>query len=417
MRLPEGWSEHRLHDVTLPATNWNPHKDDRNIIRYVDVSAVSREELKVATTMSHTMETAPSRARRIVKTGDTIFATVRPRLRRIAKIPAELNGEVVSTAFCILRPDQNKIDPDFLFYATQQTSFVDAVVSVETGASYPAVRNTDILNQVIALPSISEQKQISMILNAARSVLLTQSRAIEVTQELKHAAMRTLFTRGLHREAQKETEIGQVPENWESLSISDLGTIITGETPPTKDRTNYNDGDIPFIAPGDIEHGSAIYSTEKHITLTGLEKTRPIGENVICFVCIGSTIGKVGYTATTPCATNQQINSIIPRKDFHPLYIFYLMTYWADHIKRQASPSPVPILSKGVFEQITIFSSLDHREQQKIAAILDTIDRKINLHRRKRSVLSDLFKTLLCKLMTGKIHVTEICPSTCHNLT
>ena len=179
-------------------------------------------------------------------------------------------------------------------------------------------------------------------------------------------------------------------------------------TPPTKDQTNYSGGDISFIAPGDIEHGSLIRSTEKHITTTGLQSARPIGASVTCFVCIGSTIGKVGYTTTPLCATNQQINSVIPNEEFDPLYVFYLLTYWAEHVRRQASPSPVPILSKGAFERVEIYSSPDGDEQREVARILDTIDRKIDLHRRKRNVLDDLFKALLHKLMTGEIRVADL---------
>jgi type I restriction enzyme S subunit len=97
-----------------------------------------------------------------------------------------------------------------------------------------------------------------------------------------------------------------------------------------------------------------------------------------------------------------------PVDDFDPLFIFYLMTFWADHVRKQASPSPVPILSKGAFERIEVFSSVDRGEQREIAAILATIDRKIDLHKRKRAVLDQLFAALLHKLMGGEIGITDL---------
>lgn len=84
------------------------------------------------------------------------------------------------------------------------------------------------------------------------------------------------------------------------------------------------------------------------------------------------------------------------------------MIFWAYHVRKQASPSTVPILSKGTFEQIEIVTTTNLDEQQEIAAILNIIDRKIDLHRRKRAVLDNLFKALLHKLMTGEIRINDL---------
>ena len=70
--------------------------------------------------------------------------------------------------------------------------------------------------------------------------------------------------------------------------------------------------------------------------------------------------------------------------------------------------TPVPILSKGAFEQIEVVTTTDVQEQRAIVAILEAIDRKIDQHRRKRAVLGELFKALLHKLMTGEVGVGEL---------
>ncbi len=253
-----------------------------------------------------------------------------------------------------------------------------------------------------------EQTTISDLLEMIQRLIIIEIKSEQTAVALKNATMRTLFTRGLRGEAQKETEIGPMPESWERLPISALGNIVTGNTPPTKDRANYTAGKIPFVAPGDIEHGFKVEKTEKFITNQGLNYSRPITAGTTCFVCIGSTIGKVGYVTSALCATNQQINSILPNDRFDPLFTFYLMIFWAYHVRKQASPSTVPILSKGTFEQIEIVTTTNLDEQQEIAAILNIIDRKIDLHRRKRAVLDNLFKALLHKLMTGEIRINDL---------
>ena len=208
MSLLTEWGQCRLSEVTIPATKWNPRREPRPSIRYIDVSAVSRDELRIVSEATYSSDDAPSRARKIVKTGDTIFATIRPTLRRIAQIPSSLDGEIVSTAFCVLRPDPQVIDADFLYFATQLESVIKGIAGMESGASYPAVRDVDVLDQVISLPPLLEQREIATVLNTIRTALLHQTKCEENATALKRATMQEVFTQGLRGEAQKETEIG-----------------------------------------------------------------------------------------------------------------------------------------------------------------------------------------------------------------
>ncbi len=163
--LPSNWQYARISDVTIPATNWNPRREPRSSITYVDVSAVSRETLTITKEAEYRhADMIPSRARKIVHSGDTIFATVRPALRRIAQVPDRLHGQIVSTAFCVLRAVPDLIDPDYLFYVMQLDAVVNNITSLATGASYPAVRDADVIRQKIPLPSLVEQRTIASIL-------------------------------------------------------------------------------------------------------------------------------------------------------------------------------------------------------------------------------------------------------------
>lgn len=324
------------------------------------------------------------------------------------------NGEVPVMSFQNhlhrLRPLIDDIEPRFFVYFLQ-AAFTQLGIFEGAGnkTTIPNLSRNRLAALEVPHPQIDEQRLIVAALARARTAISVHDRSTATAHELKRAAMRQLFTKGLRGEAQKDTEIGPVPESWESRLIGDLGLVITGNTPPTKDPENYVGGQIPFVSPGDIEHGAVVRETEKRMSPKGLSASRPISSGTTCFVCIGSTIGKVGFVEFETCATNQQINSVVPKTDeYHPKYLFYLLTYWSEHIRKQASPSPVPILSKGAFEQIEIFTSVHPDEQLKIAQILDAIDAKIDLHRRKRDVLDELFNALLHKLMTGEIRVADL---------
>ena len=323
------------------------------------------------------------------------------------------NGEMETISFQNhlhrLRPLNNNVEPRFYVYFLQ-SAFTQLGIFEGAGnkTTIPNLSRSRLAALHIPQPPLEEQQAIATALAHVRKAMRTHEQITKVANDLKRTTMRELFTRGLRGEAQKETEIGPMPESWECLPVSTLGEIVTGNTPPTKDSTNYVGGDIPFIAPGDIAHGSRIEETVKFITDIGLARSRAIRKGSTCFVSIGSTIGKVGYAVPEICATNQQINSIVPSDRFDPQFIFYLMVFWAEHIRKRASPSPVPILSKGVFEQIEIVTTTNREEQSEIAAVLDAIDRKIDLHRRKRDALDDLFKALLHKLMTGEICIADL---------
>jgi type I restriction enzyme S subunit len=299
----------------------------------------------------------------------------------------------------LLRP-KPEIDPLFFFYACR---------SIDLPARGYNRHFTVLKEKELSYPTGGdEQKAIAGVLRQTESALQKQFELLQTLQELKQATMRELFTRGLRGEAQKETEIGLVPESWVEVSIAHLGEIVTGTTPPTKERAYYDDGNIPFISPGDIEHGTPVSSTQKYITDSGLAVSRSLPAGTTCVVCIGSTIGKVGRTTAPASATNQQINAIIPDASYDQNYVSHLLTYRSDIVRNAASPSPVPILSKGAFEKLVLFTSRDPDEQAQIAAILDAIDRKIALHRQKRAVLEELFQSLLHKLMTGEIRVADL---------
>lgn len=308
-----------------------------------------------------------------------------------------------------LRPTQDDVDAHFYVYFLQ-SAFTQLGIFEGAGnkTTIPNLSRNRLAALDVPHPPKTEQQSIARALATVREAITVHDKATSIALELKHAVMKDLFTRGLRGEAQKETEIGLVPRSWAEVSIADLGEITTGTTPPTKERAYYDDGTIPFVSPGDIEHGAAITSTQKRITNSGLAVSRPLPPGTTCVVCIGSTIGKVGRTTAAVSATNQQINAIVPGMGHDPKYLSHLMTYHSGIVRTAASPSPVPILSKGAFEKLVLFTSKNPDEQVEIATILDAIDDKIDLHRQKRVVLEHLFQSLLHKLMTGEIAATDL---------
>lgn len=171
------------------------------------------------------------------------------------------------------------------------------------------------------------------------------------------------------------------------MKIKDLGTVITGKTPSTKQKDFWN-GDIHFVTPADLQRGKHIFNTDRKITVIGKNEVKgsalPI--NSICVSCIGN----IGYVAMTTqeCISNQQINSIIPNSDNDPNYVYYLMKYLWPYFKNyEGQSTTVSILNKSQFSDIDI-PDIDLETQKKIASILSSIDSKIELNNKINDNLS-----------------------------
>ena len=411
--MNEAWTWRPLGEVTILGSIWNPRTDPRPLIRYVDVSAVSREELRIVSDAKHSAANAPSRARKVVKTGDTIFATVRPTLRRIAQIPASLDGEIVSTAFCVLRPNPPAIHPDFLYFAMQLEGVTDGIAAMQTGASYPAVRDIDVLNQAVPLPPLSEQCEIAAVLNHARAAVLAQKKCEDAAMNLKRSAMQTLFTRGLLGEAQKETEIGPVPESWGVTHLGTLGKIGNGSTPRKATSEYWIGGTYPWLTSAKVYDRYIVdadqFVTEFALADCHLPRVKPSAV-LIAITGQGKTLGHCAVLEIE-ATINQHLAYVeVDSAIAHPSFVCgYLETQY-DFFRQVGAGGGS---TKGALTcaflrslPIPLPSVLD--EQREIVAILAAIDRKIDLHRRKRAVLKDLFKALLHKLMTGEVKVEDL---------
>ena len=162
----KGWETKTLGEVLQKTDTINPLQAPQAEFDYIDVSSISNATFQIEETQRLKGKDAPSRARRLVKANDVLFATVRPTLRRIAIVPAPLDGQVCSTGYFVLRP-KPEIDHRFLFYWLFTEGFMGKMESLQKGASYPAVTDGEVRAQLIQFPPLPEQRRIVGILDEA----------------------------------------------------------------------------------------------------------------------------------------------------------------------------------------------------------------------------------------------------------
>ncbi|KLI53797.1 restriction endonuclease subunit S [Brachyspira hyodysenteriae] len=187
----------------------------------------------------------------------------------------------------------------------------------------------------------------------------------------------------------------ELKEDWQEVRLGDLGEIVTGNTPPTK-NTEYFGNDYNFVTPSDYKNlNKYISHTERGISKLGENKfkNKMLPPNSIMVTCIGSDMGRILINKNR-VLTNQQINSIIvnPDKYFYD-FIYYMLVNNSSIIKASVSGTAVPILNKSDFSNLE-FKIPNLEKQKKIASILSSLDDKIELNNRMNKILEETAQTI-----------------------
>ena len=180
---------------------------------------------------------------------------------------------------------------------------------------------------------------------------------------------------------------------WEKCKLGDYGKVVTGNTPPTKDIENYENGTYLWASPADLGTIKLISETKTMLSAKGFSKTRALPKGSVLVTCIGSTIGKTGM-ATKEMSTNQQINSIVVNENSDNEFVYYSIQSAFPRYLSSIAVQAVPIISKSAFELLPNQRPC-LQEQKKIGKMLSLLDERIAT---QNKIIEDL-KKLKCAII------------------
>lgn len=160
-------------------------------IHYIDISSIDNQGNVVTGTAEYIMADAPSRAQQCIKHGDILISTVRPNLRNIARNTYKGDGYVASSGFCVLRA--KNCDARFLLCAVLTDSFTNAMTEVTTGANYPAIKDSDVLEYLIPVPPMELQEQFASFVEQTDKSKSAIQQSLDKLETLKKALMQKYF--------------------------------------------------------------------------------------------------------------------------------------------------------------------------------------------------------------------------------
>lgn len=316
------------------------------------------------------------------------------------------NNECVTNQGCKSIVFDSDQCPLFFYYNAH--NYIQKMKSLGSGTTFAEISKSDLGKIVITYPeSFVVQQHISDILSTCDTVIQNTQKTIDKYKAIKQGMMQDLFTRGLTKDGKlrpsykeapelyKESELGMIPKEWAETPVIEIGEVISGGTPFTK-NTDFWDGNIPFVTPNDlsVNEGAYITSTERYITVLGLSKSSaielPEGTLII------SSRAPIGYLAIASfnCVTNQGCKSVVFDSKQAPLFHYYNFQRYVNKMKSLGSGTTFAEISKKDVEKVKVSYPLKD-EQIAIAKRLSSIDSTIQ----KEEAVLEKYKNIKIGLM------------------
>ena len=162
---PDGVEFKRIADVSSKGSKIKWAQVGNAEYQYIDLGAVEPRTRQIGKTQTINSCNAPSRAQQIVHSGDIIFATTRPTQLRWAVIPDSYDGQVVSTGYCVIRPDRSSIITNYLAHTLGTTSFLKYLKANQILGNYPSIPDSRIQEFRVPVPPLEVQREIVRVLD------------------------------------------------------------------------------------------------------------------------------------------------------------------------------------------------------------------------------------------------------------
>jgi len=235
--IPHDWKVSRLRDVAgineLTLRNDFPFRT----IEYIDIDSVEEGIIKNKKEME--VNKAPTRARRLLRSGDIIISTVRPNLKHYARIKVIKRNSVCSTGFLVVTP--KTIDSAFLYYFLTLQSYTDFLSAIAAGqtSAYPSFNPNVVENTNVPFPPISEQQAIAKTLSDLDEKIELNNQMNKTLENIAQAIFKRWFIDfefpNENGDPYKssggemvESDLGMIPRGWEISTLGDYGEFKNG---------------------------------------------------------------------------------------------------------------------------------------------------------------------------------------------
>ena len=366
------WASLQIGKACQPTRMSDPRREPYKSFLYVDISSIDRNLKTITNTPEIIGAEAPSRARKAIQTGDILVSTVRPNLNAVAIVPVELDGQIASTGFCVLRPKPEVIYGKHLFYYSSTANFISTLSAKVRGAHYPAVSDKDVKAIKLPLPPISEQHRIVEILDQADTLRKKRVEADAKAARILPALFYKMFG-----------DPATNPKGLDKKRLGDLIKVRSGNFLPAKNMDS--EGQYPVYGGNGINGYHSEYMFEQPVIVLGR---------------VGAYCGAIYYSEPNCWVTDNALYVAEQSDNLHPYYLTEALR--VTNLNQYAGRAGQPLISGSRIYPVEILVP-PPEDQETFARSI------VNLHRdeKRRKDADDhiqkLFSVLLHRAFTGNL--------------
>ena len=384
------WQTVRLGDIIETNKNTYSKKENWNFINYLDTGNITLNKVDKIQNINVDIEKLPSRARRKVKYNSIIYSTVRPNQLHHGIVKNQPDNFLVSTGFVVIDVDNNKAVPDYIYYILNQQEITEHLqdIAEQSVSTYPSIKPSDIENLEVIMPDIDTQKRIVSILDTIDRKI-TQNEKIN-NNLLEHA--RLMYK---NRFIDMTTFDGIMPNEWHMGTVSEIIKFHDSKRVPLSSRERTCLEKIyPYYGATSVMDYVDRYLFDGVYLL--------IGED-------GTVIDNKGFPILQYVEGKFWVNNhahIITGKNGYSVELLYLLLSMTN-VQSIVTGAVQPKISQANLNKLPVVIP-STTEIQSFDSIIQPIFSQIRILRAENDRLATTRDTLLPKLMSGELDISDI---------
>ncbi|WP_406395575.1 restriction endonuclease subunit S [Streptomyces sp. NBC_00887] len=296
---------------------------------------------------------------------------------------------VTGNAMALDSLDKEKVDHNYLARILRQEGLLRKAI---TGSAQPQITRQSLQGVAVPLPSLAEQKRIAAVLDQVDTLRAKRREAIALLGDLAQSIFLDMFG-----------DPGAPNARWERASISDLGDVVTGNTPPRADPANFGEG-IEWVKTDNIDPPN-LFATEASERLSGKGegKARVVPAHAILVTCIAGSPSRIGSSvlAGRKVAVNQQINAFIPAQE-SSRFLLEQLRVGKHLIQEKSTGAMTGLVNKSQFSSVKLIDPPCDMTRLFTERV-ERVDGVRESHVAHLAALDELFESLQQRAFSGQL--------------
>lgn len=377
-------NKYKIREICQLNKNSYSKKDKWRFFNYLDTKNIVQNEIDNIEFLDSSIDKIPSRAKRKVDNEDIIISTVRPNQKHYGIIRNQPLNFLVSTAFTTLSVNKNIAMPLYVYYYITQNYIIEFLQTIAEQAttSYPSIKTSDIGNLDISLPDLEYQNKVISILNNLDSKINFNKKLNHNLEKMAEIIFNKYFEN--NDNTKKNLKLLH-SENWKKIKLGEIISISSGKRPKQKVDMQNKEFKYPLYGASSIMGYVNEFLYNEEILIIG-------------------RVGTHGIVQRVKDASFPSDNTLIIKSKYYNFVYQILKRIDYDSLN---TGSTQPLLTQKSIKNVEIvLPSL--KLVNKYENYCRNLFNKIDINNKEIEKLTQLRDTLLPKLMSGEIDLSEI---------